>query len=439
MFFTRFPEACLRSWARLPPSEKFATAAAALTQKGYTMHENSNYAPSSSGRSIRSAVWICVAVVLMALSACTGTNPLFAPPQAATATPLPTFTPTPLPLLSAAQIDGQGLDIAERRVIDVYQRVAPSVVNVTTQVMRRSFFFDAAPAEGAGSGFVLDREGRILTNYHVIQGAQNIQVTLDDNTTLAATVVGVDAGNDIAVIQVDAPGDLLVPVELGESATLLVGQRAIVIGNPFGQFGRTLTTGVISALNRTLQSPDGRAISGIIQTDAAINQGNSGGPLLDSSGRVIGMNSAIFSPSGTNAGVGFAIPVDTIRRVLPDMIQLGRYRHPSLGIRYVYPLTAGLAETLGLTVSEGLLLVQFTDNSPLAGVGVQGAQSEVIVGMQRVYVGGDILTQVDGQAIAAFDDLQIYLEENHRVGDKVTITLRRGDTELAVEVVLVEE
>lgn len=376
---------------------------------------------------------------LLLFSACTGANPLFVPSAAATSTPLPTFTPTPVRALSGALIDAQGLDIAERRVIDVYERVAPSVVNVTTQVLRRSFFFDVAPAEGAGSGFVLDQEGRILTNYHVIQNAQNIQVTLDDNTTFPASVVGVDAGNDIAVIQIDAPGELLVPVEMGESANLLVGQRAIVIGNPFGQFGRTLTTGVISALDRTLQSPDGRAISGIIQTDAAINQGNSGGPLLDSSGRVIGMNSAIFSPSGTNAGVGFAIPVETIRRVLPDVIQLGRYRHPSLGIRYVYPLNPGLAETLGLTVDEGLLLVQFTDNSPLARAGVQGAQREVIVGMQRVYVGGDILTHVDGQPIRAFDDLQIYLEETHRVGDTVTITLRRGEQEFSVEVVLVEE
>jgi len=402
------------------------------------MHTTSKHAPFASGRSIRLAVWIGLTAALLLFSACTGANPLFVPPAAATSTPLPTVTPTPVRVLAGALIDDQGLDIAERRVIDVYERLAPSVVNVTTRILRRSFFFDVSPAEGAGSGFVLDREGRILTNYHVIQNAQEIQVILDDQT-FGATVVGVDAGNDIAVLQVDAPAELLVPVELGESASLQVGQRAIVIGNPFGQFGRTLTTGVISALNRTLESPDGRAISGIIQTDAAINQGNSGGPLLDSSGRVIGMNSAIFSPSGTNAGVGFAIPVETIRRVLPEVIELGRYRHPSLGIRYLYPLTSGLAETLGLSVDQGLLLVQFTQNSPLASAGAKGAQEEVIVGMQRVYVGGDILTGVDGQIIGDYDDLQNYLEENHRVGDTVTVTLRRGDEELAVEVVLVEE
>lgn len=382
-------------------------------------------------------------LTVLLLAGCSGPAALFAPPQVETATPVPTFTPTPAalgaddPALTAA-LDQQGLDIAERRVIEVYQRVAPSVVNVTTRVFQRSFFFDVAPSEGAGSGFVLDQEGRILTNYHVIQNAQEIQVILED-TTFPARVVGVDPGNDIAVIQVDAPADLLVPVELGESATLQVGQRAIVIGNPFGQFGRTLTTGVISALNRTLESPDGRAISGIIQTDAAINQGNSGGPLLDSSGRVIGINSAIFSPSGTNAGVGFAIPVDTVRRVLPEVIELGRYRHPSLGIRYVYPVTPGLAETLDLAVDAGLLLVQMRNGSPLLAAGVQGAQREVIVGMQRVYVGGDILIAVDGYSIQALEDLQIYLEENHRVGDQVTVTLRRGDEEFAVEVGLVEE
>lgn len=386
-----------------------------------------------------------VAALLLVVTGCAAPGALFAPTALATATPLATFTPTPpAPSLAvgevtdAALIDELGRDIAERRVIDVYERVAPSVVNVTTRVLRRSFFFDVVPEEGAGSGFVLDKEGRVLTNYHVIQGAQDVEVILDD-ITFPATVVGVDPGNDIAVLQVDAPEELLVPVDLGQSSNLQVGQRAIVIGNPFGQFGRTLTTGVISALDRTLESPDGRAISGIIQTDAAINKGNSGGPLLDSSGRVIGMNSAIFSPSGTNAGVGFAIPVDTMRRVLPEIIELGRYRHPGLGIRYVYPITPGLADTLDLSVDQGLLLVQFTSNSPLDEAGVRGAQQEVIVGMQRVYIGGDILVAVDGQPVGALADLQIYLEENHRVGDEVTVSLRRGDQSLDVRVALVEE
>ncbi|MCB0198410.1 MAG: trypsin-like peptidase domain-containing protein, partial [Anaerolineae bacterium] len=172
----------------------------------------------------------------------------------------------------------------------------------------------------------------ILTNYHVVEDAQTVEVNLSDDTVLDAQVVGVDPRNDIAVLKVDASPELLTPVEFGTSNNLKVGQRAIAIGNPFGQFGNTLTIGVVSALDRTLEGPDGRTITGIIQTDAAINRGNSGGPLLDSSGRVIGINTAIFSPSGSSAGVGFAVPIDTVRRLLPDLLELGRYRHPWLGV-----------------------------------------------------------------------------------------------------------
>ncbi len=234
-------------------------------------------------------------------------------------TPLPESETTPMPAAgeisaavpSAALVDAAGLDIEERRIVDVYERVAPSVVSITTRVLRRNFFFEVTPEEGAGSGFVLDRQGHILTNYHVIAEAERIEVNFGEDTVYPARVVGLDRRNDIALIRVDAPAELLEPVELGTSANLRVGQRAIAIGNPFGQFGRTLTTGVISALGRTLEGQDGRTITGIIQTDAAINRGNSGGPLLDSSGRVIGINTAIFSPTGASAGVGFAVPVDT--------------------------------------------------------------------------------------------------------------------------------
>lgn len=363
---------------------------------------------------------------------------------ASTSTPVPTPTPLPAPAAQVigndvAFIDAAGLDFAERRVIDVYQRVAPSVVNITTQVLRRSFFFEVIPEEGAGSGFVLDKEGHILTNYHVIRGAQSVEVSFSDETVLPAEIVGTDPGNDLALLQVEAPPELLVPVELGQSANLQVGQRAIAIGNPFGQFGRTLTTGVISALDRTLQSPDGRMISGIIQTDAAINRGNSGGPLLDSAGRVIGINTAIFSPSGTSSGVGFAVPVDTIQRVLPDLTSLGRYRHPWLGIRYAYTLTPGLARALELTVEKGLLLVELYNRGPLDQADVRGAQREVILGNQRVYIGGDVLTALDGRPVASQEDLQILLDTHYQVGDVIQVTLIRGDREMTVEVTLVEE
>jgi S1-C subfamily serine protease len=348
----------------------------------------------------------------------------------------------PAPVVSqnpAALIDELGRDFAERRVMDVYQQVSPAVVNVTTQVLRRGFFFEIIPEEGAGSGFVLDKEGHILTNYHVIREAQQVEVIFMDETTLPAHIIGADPRNDIAVLQVDAPPELLAPVELGQSAGLQVGQRAIVIGNPFGQFGGTLTVGVISALNRTLQSQDQGEMSGIIQTDAAINRGNSGGPILDSAGKVIGMNTAIFSPSGDNVGVGFAVPVDTIRRVFPELLTLGRYRHPWLGIRYAYPLSPGLANMLELPVEQGLLLVELQRQGPLDVAGAHGAQSEAIVGNQRMFVGGDILTAVDGQPITTPEELQTLLEVNYVVGDNVTTTILRDGQEKQVTVTLAEQ
>jgi S1-C subfamily serine protease len=329
-----------------------------------------------------------------------------------------------VPTEDPAFVDAQGLDIAERRVINVYERVAPSVVSITTQVLRRGFFFEV-PEEGAGSGFILDQEGHILTNYHVVDGAQSIDVSINDDFVAPATVVGIDRRNDIAVLKVEAPAEILRPVQLGSSANLLVGQRAIAIGNPFGQFGRTLTIGVISSLNRTIEGSDNRTITGIIQTDAAINRGNSGGPLLDSSGRVIGINTAIFSPTGTSAGVGFAVPVDTVKRLLPDLLALGRYRHPWLGVRYAYELTASLANALELSTEQGLLIVQLYDRSPLAQADVRGAQQETVVGNQRVYVGGDILIAINGQPVQTLDGMETLLEDNYTVGDPVTVTLVR--------------
>ena len=364
-----------------------------------------------------------------------------------TPTPIVTVGPTPVPpalnpdndLNLAALIDALGRDFAERRIIEVYERVSPSVVSITTQVLQRNFFFELIPAEGAGSGFVLDREGHILTNYHVIRGAQQIEVSFIDETTLPAKLVGADPRNDIAVLQVDAPPELLVPVELGRSDNLAVGQRAVVIGNPFGQFGGTLTVGVVSALNRTLESDGGREMSGIIQTDAAINRGNSGGPLLDSAGRVIGINTAIFSPSGVNAGVGFAVPVDTIRRLLPDLLTYGRYRHPWLGIRYAYRLTPGLADTLELPVNQGLLLVELFPDSPLAQIGARGAQQAAILGNQRIFIGGDVLIAIDGQAVASLEELYRLLESNYQVDDPVVVTLLRNGQEITATVTLAEE
>lgn len=353
--------------------------------------------------------------------------------------PATTAVTPAFPVDQTALLDAAGLDFFERRVVSVYETVAPSVVSITTRVLRRDFFFNVVPEEGSGSGFVIDKDGHILTNYHVIEGAETIEVAFGDQVIAAATIIGVDPRNDVAVLKVALAPDLLQSVVLGSSADLRVGQWAIAIGNPFGQFGRTLTTGVISALDRTIEGPDNRTITGIIQTDAAINRGNSGGPLLDSSGRVIGITSAIFSPTGTSAGVGFAVPVDTLKRILPDLLTLGRYRHPWLGIRYAYNITPGLAEVLKLPAHDGLLLVQMYDGAPLASAGILGAQREDIIGNERVYTGGDLLTAIDGQPVSSIAEMEMLLENNYRVGDVVTVSVIREGRTLEAPVELVEE
>lgn len=406
-------------------------------------------------RMLRHKKWYLTALLVLTLLGCQLGVSLAPQSAAPTATiPIPTATPTPLllPTPTAEEpgpaadlpnnlvlVDALGLDFAEKRVMEVYERVSPAVVNVTTQVLRRSFFFEAIPEEGAGSGFVIDTDGHIVTNFHVIEGAQRIEVTFIDESTIPAEIVGADRRNDIAVLRVESLPSGVVPVELGRSTSLEVGQRAIAIGNPFGQFGSTLTTGVVSALDRTLESQDGRQMSGIIQTDAAINRGNSGGPLLDSAGRVIGINSAIFSPSGTSAGVGFAIPVDTLQRLLPDLLALGRYRHPWLGVRYGYRITPGLADILELPVDQGLLLVELFRDGPLASNGVLGAQREVILGNQRVFAGGDILMAIDGEAVTSIESLQTILETKYQVGDEVGLNLLRNGQPMNVTVTLGEE
>lgn len=248
--------------------------------------------------------------------------------------------------------------------MDAYERVSPSMVNISTQVLRADRFFGLIPEEGAGSGFVIDERGHVLTNIHVVEDVERIEVAFDDETVVPARLVGADPRNDIALLRVDAAPEQLEPVALGSSADLAVGQRAIAIGNPFGRFDKTLTTGVISALERSLAGPEGTEIPGDVQTDAAINRGNSGGPLLDSSCRVIGIAAAIFSPSGTSSGVGFAVPIDTVKRVLPDLLEFRRVRRPWLGIRAAHTVGPRLANALGLAVDHGLLRVELHPDGP---------------------------------------------------------------------------
>jgi S1-C subfamily serine protease len=374
-------------------------------------------------------------VILAILTAgCTLAPALVGVREVVSFTPVPTPTNTPTSV-SASSVD---LEPGEQIIINVYKKAAPSVVNIKTQVLQWDFFFGVYPEEGAGSGFVYDKEGHIVTNYHVVEGAQSIEVSFGEDLSVPAEVVGTDPLNDLAVLKVDVPPDKLVPVELGDSSTLQVGQWAIAIGNPFGRFERTLTVGVVSALNRTLELESGRIIRNLIQTDAAINPGNSGGPLLDSKGRVIGVNTAIVSPSRASAGVGFAIPVNVLKRVVPELIAYGRYRHPWLGV-VGYTITPTLARRLNLPVDQGVLVAQVYRGSPAHKAGIRGAKDQLVIGSRIILVGGDIITAIDNTPIKGMDFLNAYLEDNTQVGQTVELSILRDGKPLKVKVVLEEE
>src|ERR1700690_3440305 len=268
----------------------------------------------------------------------------------------------------------------ESENVRIYHQAAPAVANIVTKTVEYDFFYNAVPVEGAGSGFVIDPAGHILTNYHVIENARTIEVTLGDQTRYKATYIGADQRNDIALIKIEAPGKKLAALPLGDSRNLQVGQRVLAIGNPFG-FQSTLTTGVVSALGRTVQTSDTAFIDEAIQTDAAINRGNSGGPLMNSHGEVIGINSAIYTPSGTTAGIGFAIPINTARRVADELITKGRVRRAVLGIqgREIWP---DLAQALSLPVQHGLLIETVMPGGPAARAGIRGGNRSVRPGLQ---------------------------------------------------------
>lgn len=378
---------------------------------------------------------IVLCLILCSSAACIGLPNLPLPP-----TPAPTATPQVIivvatPTAGPAPLSESAESIEARRVA-IYERVAPAVVNITTQVLRSSFFWGAVPEEGSGSGFLWDTEGHIVTNNHVIEGAQRIEVSFGDDMNMVAQVVGSDPANDLAVLKVEAAPAGVSPIEVGVSAELKVGQTAIAIGNPFGQFERTMTQGIISAVNRTIET-DTTVLRGVIQTDAAINRGNSGGPLLDSSGRLIGVNSAIYSPTGTSAGVGLAIPVDKVVRVVPVLIREGRFPHPWLGLEELgYELSPRLATALNLPVESGLLIARIYRDSPADRAGVRTAQREVILGNRRYLVGGDVLTAIDGIKLAQWEDLNAYLNEKTEVGQTVTLTVIRDGRELTLQATL---
>ena len=350
--------------------------------------------------------------------------------SAASPTPvLVVVTPTALPEGVIAEAAAE-----ELLLINIYERVNPAVVNIEVLGPAPAPFGDDLFPEGEGSGFVIDKEGRIVTNNHVVEGAEELQVTFYDGTIVEARVLGTDPYSDLAVIEVDLPAQLLRPVSLGDSAGLRVGQWAIAIGNPFGLEG-TMTTGVVSALGRTLPAESLFAIPEVIQTDAAINPGNSGGPLLDAQGLVIGVNTAIRSTTGTSMGVGFAVPVNLLKKVIPHLISEGRYDHPQLGIRGI-TISPLLVEELDLPVGTGVLISEVTANSPAEKAGIRGGSREVSIQGRLVREGGDIITAIDDQSISQFEALLSYIVMNTEVGQEISLGIVRDGEEMVVKAVL---
>ncbi|HYK87417.1 MAG TPA: trypsin-like peptidase domain-containing protein [Acidobacteriota bacterium] len=330
--------------------------------------------------------------------------------------------------LAAAPKGQPPLSPEEETNIRVYGRASPGVVNITSTVVEYGFFFSPIPKPQTGSGVVLDLDGNILTNYHVIESAQSLEVALPDMTKYRAKTVGFDKQNDIAVIRlVGASKDRLHPVPMGDSDSLKVGQKVLAIGNPF-RLQNTLTVGIISSLGRRIQTESGDLVENVIQTDAAINPGNSGGPLLNTAGEMIGINTSIFTLSGGNMGIGFAIPANTIRRVVIDLLKEGRVVRPWLGVDG-YSITDDLASALDLPVSSGVLVAKVYRGSSADEAGIHGASEVALLYMERILIGGDIITAVDGKPVNSIEELNLALEPK-RPGDTVQITLYRGKSKM---------
>ena len=320
----------------------------------------------------------------------------------------------------------------EQNNIEIYKTVSPAVVNITSTTIQYDFFFNVFPAQGSGSGFLIDDKGNIVTNYHVISGARSVEVTLWDQTRHKARLVGRDPLTDLAVIKIEAEKTLPY-ARFGDSEKLQVGQKVLAIGNPFG-FQGTLTTGVISSLGRNIRDEEGRVLEDLIQTDAAINPGNSGGPLLNARGEVIGINTAIFGQA--NVGIGFAIPVGTASAIVSDLLQEGRVRRAYLGV-IGQDITPPIAELLRLPASQGILIAQLTRGGPAARAGLRAGSRLALIGNQQFVVGGDLLTEFDGTAIASTAEMSRYVLKK-KPGEVMQVTLFRGDQKMTVAVELGE-
>lgn len=342
------------------------------------------------------------------------------------------------PPVQSAVVEPGGLTPDELETIGVFEGRNDGVVNISTQRVTVDWFFEVVPQQGqSGSGSIIDERGYILTNNHVIEGASEITVSLADGSTLAAEVVGTDVENDLAVLKIDPGNRSLATIPLGVSDRLRVGQKVLAIGNPFA-IGRTLTTGVISGLGRSIRNEDNFIINGLIQTDASINPGNSGGPLLNSRGEMIGVNTMIYSQSGGSIGIGFAVPVDTARRVVPDLIEFGEVRRGWIEISPVQ-LFPQLVRFARLPVEEGLLVSQAVPDGNAEQAGLQGGNSRQRIEYRStiIYLGGDIITEVDGTRVATLANLFEALEDN-RPGEQVSVTYFRNGRERQTVVTLVE-
>jgi len=325
-------------------------------------------------------------------------------------------------------------DSEELNNISVYKKALPTVVNITSSAVAFDFFYGAVPQRGQGSGFILNKEGQILTNYHVIANAQKLEVNTYDKHTYKARIIATDPHHDLALLQITAPN--LTPSVLADSQNLVVGQKVYAIGNPFGLSG-TMTTGIISA-KRSIQGPSGDLIDNAIQTDAAINPGNSGGPLLNSRGEVIGITSLIATnPNQSvdqNAGIGFAIPIDTAKAVLGDIERYGHVRRPSLGIKS-YPIGPDLADQMGLAADYGVLILRVLPGGPAERAGLHGGNQTAYLGNMQIYLGGDLIVGIDGRQVTSTQDIDEIMD-HHQVGDVITVTYLRGRRKLTTRVTL---
>jgi len=356
---------------------------------------------------------------------------------------------TPISAGHVAVLDGHGIgsplelteaeaapayDAEEQNNIAVYKRVLPSVVNITSTTLVFNFFYGTVPQQGQGSGFVLDKTGHVLTNYHVVAGAnRGIEVMLSNKRRYSAKVVGTDKAHDLALLQIDAPD--LQPVTLADSSELNVGQKVYAIGNPFGLSG-TMTRGIISSI-RSIRGSEGAPIEDAIQTDAAINPGNSGGPLLNSHGEVIGINTMIASNGADqSSGIGFAIPINTAKAVLADLTRYGRVKRPSLGI-ISYAIGPDLASQIGLPVESGVLIQKVVPGGAAERAGLRSGNEQAYVGNQPIMLGGDLIVAIDGQQVADPQDINALMDK-HQAGDTISVTIYRGRKQITLKLILGE-